>query len=280
MCVEIINKCHSLLKDIKHRFELFFETDLKRAVRQKEFIFHYQPQIDLQTGKILGVEALLRWAHPKKGMMNPAEFIPALERTGLINELTDFIFHQTMIDLIKLHELGFSHLFMAVNLSMVQLENPKLSKILSRQLKKTKLSPCFYECEVTETMKMKNANFVISTLQSLNKVGIKIAVDDFGSGYAGFNYLRILNIQKMKIDMSFIATLFEHPDHAIVLASMIQLGKQLGLDVVCEGIETQKQEKWLKKQGSVIGQGFLFSRPLPFPELVCLLKNSKVEKNG
>lgn len=252
-----------------------FESDLERAVRKEEFVFFYQPQIDLKTNNVVGVEALLRWRHPQKGMISPVEFIPMLERTKLINELSGFLFRQSMDDLKILQDLGFKNLIMAVNLSAVQLEDDKLAQKLSKQLKKTKIDPRCYECEITETSMMEHVSRQVAVLQEISNLGVKLAIDDFGTGYAGFNYLRRLSIQKLKIDMEFVSSLFEYKSNEIILSAMMDLGHRLNLTVLAEGVETKKQEEWLRANGCDMAQGFYFARPMPIDDLIHFLTQEK-----
>ncbi len=252
-----------------------FESDLERAVRKEEFVFFYQPQINLKNNQVIAVEALLRWYHPQKGMISPAEFIPMLEKTKLINKLTPFLFRQSMEDLKRLHEAGFKNLMMAVNLSAVQLEDDKLVQHLSKQVKKFKINPKYYECEITETAMMENIARQVALLQEISDLGVSLAIDDFGTGYAGFNYLRRLNIQKLKIDMEFVSSLFEHKNNEIILSAMMDLGHRLNLSVLAEGVETNKQEAWLKENGCDMAQGFYFARPMPFDDLIRFLEQEK-----
>lgn len=248
-----------------------FESDLERAVRKEEFVFFYQPQVNLKTGRVDGVEALLRWHHPQKGMISPAEFIPMLERTKLINELSPFLFRQSMDDLKKIQDAGFSNLTMAVNLSVVQLEDDKLASKLEKQLKKSKVNPKYYECEVIETSMMEHIARQVGVLNEISEMGVQLAIDDFGTGYAGFNYLRRLNVQKMKIDMEFVSSLFDHKNNEIILSAMMELGHRLNLTVLAEGVETKKQEEWLKANGCDMAQGFYFARPMPIDDLIHFL---------
>ncbi len=278
--IPIVKKYADTVKRaLKPVFRLL-ETDLERAVRKEEFVFFYQPQIDLKSGEIMGVEALIRWCHPQKGMINPADFIPMLERTKLINQVTPFLFRQTMDDLKALQKMGFNDLFMSVNLSAVQLEDDKLASKLTRQLKKSGVSAKNYECEITETSVMENVSGAVAVLQQISDAGVRLSIDDFGSGYASFDYLRRLNIQKLKIDMTFVSSLFEHENNEIILSAMIDLGHRLKLDVLAEGVETKKQEEWLQKNGCDMAQGFYFARPMCFDDLVTFLKNELKDKKA
>ena len=266
---------HQAFKPVKQ----IFESDLERAIRKGEFVFFYQPQVDLNTGEVVGVEALLRWHHPQKGMIAPAEFIPMLERTKLINELSLFLFQQSMDDLRTLHNAGFKNLTMAVNLSAVQLEDKKLVSKLEKCLKKTKINPKLYECEITETAMMENMTSAVDILNEISDLGVKLSIDDFGSGYAGFNYLRRLNIQKLKMDMEFVSALFEHKNNEIILSAMMDLGHRLKLEVLAEGVETKKQEEWLIKNGCDMAQGFYFARPMPLNDLMHFLEYELLESS-
>ena len=264
---------HQKLKPVKQ----VFESDLERAIRQEEFVFFYQPQVNLKTGKVVGVEALLRWHHPQKGMISPAEFIPMLERTKLIHELSLFLFRQSMEDLKRLQEMGFNDLTMAVNLSVVQLEDDELASKLEKQLKKSKINPKYYECEVIETSMMEHVTRQVGVLNEISDLGVQLAIDDFGTGYAGFNYLRRLNVQKLKIDMEFVSSLFEHKNNEIILSAMMELGHRLNLQVLAEGVETKKQEEWLIENGCDMAQGFYFARPMPFDDLIRFLEQEKTD---
>lgn len=266
---------NQIVRKICHPVRLFFESDLERAVRKEEFVFYYQPELDLKTGRVVGVEALLRWRHPDKGMINPGEFIPMLEKTKLINKLTPFLFRQTMEDLTILHQNGYKDLFMSVNLSVIQLEDSKTITSLKRMLQKYKIDPKQYECEITESCMMENLPEDLAVLKEVNDMKVRLSIDDFGTGYASFDYLRKLSIQKLKIDMEFVSSIFDHKNNEIVLAAMIELGHRLKLQVLAEGIETKRQEEWLKKNKCDLGQGFYFSRPLPLNELIMFLKNEK-----
>lgn len=253
----------------------FLESDIERAIRKNEFLFYYQPEIDLKTGKTVGVEALMRWYHPEKGLIPPMEFIPLLEKTGLIKKLTPFLFSQTMQDLNTLNKLGFKNLFMSVNLSIKQLQDSSLLNVIKTNLKKYKIKPSNYECEITESEAFTDLSADLQVLQKIDKLKLRLSLDDFGSGYASFDYLRALSIHKMKIDREFIATVFDHEKNEIILSSIIELGHKLNLLVLAEGIETKEQEKWLKKQKCDMVQGFYFARPMPLPELITFLKKNK-----
>jgi len=253
-------------------------TDLKRALTHDEFTFYYQPEWDLKTGKIKGLEALIRWESPS-GIIPPNEFIPILEETGLINSFTPFLFEQTLHDLRELHSLGFNDLFMSVNLSAVQLKDSTLTDTIQKTLDKYNISPEYLECEVTESKTMDNAEIGFETLRNLKKMGIRISVDDFGSGHASFNYIKNINISKIKVDIEFIRDLFEKESNQIIMRTIIELGHSLDLSVLAEGVETPEQEKWLCENGCDYAQGFLFSRPLPLPMMISFLRTHVSKTN-
>lgn len=261
----------SLQKIFGPRKRVIGATDLRRALTHNEFVFYYQPEWDLKTGKVKGVEALMRWESPN-GIVPPNDFIPVLEETGLISEFTPFLFEQTIHDLKELHDVGFSDMFMSVNLSVLQLRDPVIVKTITDALEKYAVPSDYVECEVTETKSISSSGMELETLKSLREKGIKVSVDDFGSGHASLNYLKDFSPHKMKIDRDFVQSLFERPVNQIIMRTMIDLGHALNLIVLAEGIEVPEQEKWLRENNCDYGQGFLFSRPLPLPMLISFLR--------
>ena len=253
-------------------------TDLRRALTHNEFTFYYQPEWDLKTGKIKGVEALIRWESPT-GIIPPNDFIPILEETGLINSFTPFLFSQTLSDLHELHALGFSDLFMSVNLSAVQLRDPTLVETVQKNLDQYAILPEHLECEITENKFVGEEKVELETLKDLKKMGIKISIDDFGSGSASFNYIKNININKIKVDIEFIRDLFEKEANQTIMRTIIGLGHSLNLSVLAEGVEKPDQEKWLCENGCDYAQGFLFSRPLPLPMLISFLRTHVSQTN-
>lgn len=254
-------------------------TDLRRALNNNEFVFYYQPEWDLKTGVAKGVEALIRWESPN-GIIPPDEFIPVLEKTGMINEFTPFLLNQSLHDLKELHALGFSDLFMSVNISTVQLKDAGLLDQIQKMMAKYEITPDSYECELTETGMLKNPSPEFDMLKSIRQNGIKISIDDFGSGHASFNYLKDLDTHKLKIDREFVKDMFSKPSNQVILRTIIDLGHALDLTVLAEGIELPEQEKWLKENGCDYGQGFLFSRPLPLPMLISFLRSRQSKQTS
>ncbi|MDY6407141.1 MAG: EAL domain-containing protein [Pseudomonadota bacterium] len=246
-------------------------TDLRRALTHNEFVFYYQPEWDLKTGKIKGVEALVRWESPN-GIIPPNDFIPILEETGLINTFTPFLFSQTLSDLHELHAMGFSDLFMSINLSAVQLRDPTLIATAQKNLEQYGIIPEHLECEITENKFVGQEAIELETLKDLKKMGVKISIDDFGSGHASFNYIKNMTINKIKVDLEFVRDLFEKKANQTIMRTIIELGHSLDLTVLAEGVEEPLQEKWLRENGCDYAQGFLFSRPLPLPMLISFLR--------
>lgn len=250
------------------------ESDLKRGLKNNEFIFYYQPEFDLKTGKVVAVEALMRWDSPK-GIVPPNEFIPVLEQSGLIHKFTEFLLRQTLTDLKKIHEAGYSDVTMAINVSGVQLKDKALVRTIKKVLDETKTEPQFLECEITETQPLDLPNMKETIFKELADAGIKISLDDFGTCYSSFNYLRYLDFKKLKIDCDFIRTLGDSVRNRTILSLIIQLGHILKIPVLAEGIETTEQKDWLEKNGCDFGQGFWYSRPLPIDQLLIFFEKKK-----
>lgn len=275
-----MKKLLTVLKEKIFSKRYAFEKELRRAIKNNEFIFHYQPEIDLKTGQATGFEALMRWNHPTKGLIPPMEFIPMMEETKLINKMTPFLFEQSMKDLRAIHDAGYGDLFMSVNISVVQLQDKELVNTLKHYLKKYGIDTKYYECELTETSMMEDLPEDLAMLEKVNSLKIRLSLDDFGSGYASFNYLRQLDIQKMKIDREFTWSIPGSKENETIVSTMIKLGKDLNLAVLAEGIETKEQIDWLMGRGCDLGQGFYFARPLPLNELFKWLEKNKQHKTG
>lgn len=266
----------SLQKIFAPRKRIIGATDLKRALANNEFVFYYQPEWDLKTGKIKGVEALTRWESPH-GIIPPNDFIPALEETGVINEFTPFLLDKTLHDLKELHAHGFSDLFMSINISPIQLRDSALPEKIETTLSKYGVSPDTLECELTEGRSLSKTGIELDILKTLSKKGIRISIDDFGSGNANFSYIKNLNSQKIKVDYEFIRDLFEKESNQTIMRTIIKLGHELGMIVLAEGIEKPEQEKWLRENGCDYGQGFYLSRPLPLQMLISFLRTTATQ---
>jgi diguanylate cyclase (GGDEF)-like protein len=243
------------------------ERDLRQALERGEIKVHYQPIVSLLTGEIIGAEALMRWQHGTLGTISPAAFIPVAEDTGLIVDLSYGLLEQALHDL---HDFPTSF-YLTVNLSVRQLQHPGLVETLSDRLRSAGIETRRLVLEVTESSLMANPDANIETLEQLSTLGIRLAMDDFGTGYASLNYLKRLPVDILKIDRSFIKGLPEDEDDATLVTTMMALGQSLGLEIVAEGVETLAQEAFLKRYGCQQVQGFLYSKPVAFGEFVMLL---------
>ncbi|RTL55845.1 MAG: EAL domain-containing protein [Rhodocyclaceae bacterium] len=240
---------------------LAMETDLRQSLEQGRFVLHYQPQIAL-SGRVTGVEALVRWNHPTQGLVSPARFIPLAEESGLIIPLGTWVLQEACRQASLWHRDGLE-LTMAVNLSSIQFRQPRLVAHVAAVLEQTGLPPALLELEVTESIIMGDTDDVADTLRSLQDMGVQISIDDFGTGYSSLAYLGRLAVNKLKIDQSFVRGIPAQSDAAAITATIIALAKNLHLTVIAEGVETSAQADFLRKQDCDEMQGYLFSRPLP-----------------
>jgi diguanylate cyclase (GGDEF)-like protein/PAS domain S-box-containing protein len=256
--------------DIKER--LVLENQIRHALESKEFILHYQPQVHGQTGQIVGVEALVRWQHPHRGLLLPAQFINLAEDTGLIVPLGEWVLHTACAQNKAWQMLGFSPIRVAVNLSPLQFQQQNLVQFIVNILEQTRLDPQWLDLEITETTAMKDVNFTIQTLSNLRAMGIQISIDDFGTGYSSLNYLKRFPINTLKIDRSFINDILTNADNATIVKTIIVLAQNLKLKAVAEGVETIEQRSFLTQQYCDEMQGYFFGEPVSAEEIVRLLQ--------
>lgn len=247
------------------------ERDLRRALERNEFELHYQPQLDLASDRIVGVEALLRWRHPQLGYVSPADFIPIAESSRLILPIGDWVLAEACRQNRSWQAAGLPPLQMAVNLSAVQFRDQRLPERVAAVLAETGLAAEYLELELTESVLMHHNKSGIETLQRLNELGIELAIDDFGTGYSSLSYLQRFPMQKIKLDRSFVSNYPNAKDNAVIAKAVIQLGHSLNLRVVAEGVETEEQLEFLRTEGSNLVQGFHICRPLPADELARLV---------
>ncbi len=250
---------------------MVLENAMHKALKKDEFILHYQPQVDLSSGKINGMEALIRWNHPTLGLVPPNKFIPIAEETGLIAHLGEWVLKTACEQNKQWQQKGYRPITMAVNLSARQFQKHNVFKVVVDILRKASLDPLWLELEVTESDIMKNPDLAIETLCALNKIGVKIAIDDFGTGYSSLSYLKRLPVDKLKIDRAFIKDITQNKDDAAITQAIIIMAQTLGLDVLAEGVETNKQLRLLQKLRCDTVQGFYFSRPIPANDAETLL---------
>jgi diguanylate cyclase (GGDEF)-like protein len=242
---------------------LALETALRRALEQEEFEVFYQPQIETDSGRIVGMEALVRWPHSELGMIPPADFIPVAEDTGLIVPLGEWILRTACLQTRSWHDEGFTALRVSVNLSARQFQQQNLSETVIRILQETGLNANDLELELTESSIMRNIESAIKTLGELKAMGVTISIDDFGTGFSSLGYLKSLPIDVLKIDKSFVRDVTTNPDDASLAMAIITLAHNLRLRVIAEGVETEEQLKFLHLLRCDEWQGYLFSKPVP-----------------
>jgi diguanylate cyclase (GGDEF)-like protein/PAS domain S-box-containing protein len=252
---------------------LGFESDLRRVLEREEFVVHYQPKVSLETGNVLGLEALVRWEHPERGLVPPSEFIPVAEDTGLIVDIGRWVLKEACVQVRRWQDRypSTSPLRANVNLSARQFHQPDLARDISEILQETELEPQNLELEITETVVMEDARATLAILQTLKSLGVGLAIDDFGTGYSSLAYLKRFSVDTLKIDRLFVAGLGESTEDEVLVAAMIELVHGLDLTAVQEGVETIEQLQRLHEMGCDIAQGFYFSRPLPTEAIGALL---------
>jgi len=235
---------------------------LRRGIADGELVLHYQPQVDLATGNVVGVEALLRWDHPDRGLVAPDEFVPVAERTELIRPLTAFVFTAAIAQAAEWRSAGFD-LTVSVNLSPRNLGEDDLVESIARLLDEYELPPGSLVVELTETTVMSSPGRAAEVMRRLRAIGVKISIDDFGTGHSSLAYLTTLPNDELKVDKSFIQAMSTDPNAETVVRAIVDLARSLHLDVVAEGVETNEDAAVLRSIGCATGQGYLFSRPLP-----------------
>jgi EAL domain-containing protein (putative c-di-GMP-specific phosphodiesterase class I) len=234
-------------------------------------VLHYQPQFDLVTGNLIGVEALLRWRHPELGMISPDKFIPLLEETGLIVSVGEWVLQTACTQNRQWQDQGLRPICMAVNLSAIQFRQRGLAKTVQEILERTALSAEYLELEITENVALYAEEEVIAILNELRALGIQIAIDDFGTGYSSLSYLKRFPISKLKIDRSFVSGLEQGIHDDSIIKAIIGMGHNLNLIVIAEGVETRAQIDILKLNGCDEAQGYFFGRPMSGTDLGLLL---------
>jgi diguanylate cyclase (GGDEF)-like protein/PAS domain S-box-containing protein len=254
---------------------LQMEAALRNAVERGEFGLHYQPQVDLKSGGIVGMEALIRWKHPSLGIVAPNEFIGIAEETGLIVPIGAWVLREACAQNKAWQEAGLGNLRVAVNLSPRQFAQPDLVESVNQILKETGLSPHYLEIELTENLVMTGVERSLDVLKDLKAHGIQISIDDFGTGYSSLSYLKRFPIDVLKIDKSFVHDITSDPDDETVVASIISLAHSLKLHVIAEGVESHDQLSFLERHGCDEVQGYYFSRPVPSTEFAQMLTDKK-----
>jgi EAL domain-containing protein (putative c-di-GMP-specific phosphodiesterase class I) len=256
---------------------LSMENSLRGALERCEFMLYYQPQVNSETGRITGAEALIRWRHPEKGMIPPGKFIPIAEESGLIIPIGEWVLREACRqNSVWQKECPFP-VPVAVNLSAMQFRQTDLAERVANVLRDTGLPPRLLELEITESGVMRDAEAAVSTLQSLKQMGLSISIDDFGTGYSSLSYLKRFPIDKLKIDQSFTRDITTDSDDAAIVAAIIGMAKSLKLRVVAEGVETREQLEFLSSHDCTEIQGYYFCKPIPADEFLQLLLNRTQE---
>lgn len=241
---------------------------LRIALERNEFVLHYQPQIDLSSGAVIGAEALIRWQHPEFGLLPPGKFITLAEDSGLIVPIGEWALREACRQAMAWRQQGLPDLVMAVNLSAIQFRRGNLDETVISALKDSGLDPQFLELELTESILIGDTENVLQTVQRLKMLGIKLSLDDFGTGYSSLSYLKRFAVDKVKIDQSFIRDMDKNPSDAAIVRAIIQMSKSLGLRTIAEGIEEEYLIKYLQIYHCDEAQGYYYSRPIPSEDFV------------
>ncbi|MEO8767787.1 MAG: EAL domain-containing protein [Nitrosospira sp.] len=248
------------------------ESSLHRALDRQEFTLHYQPKINLRSYVVVGAEALIRWQHPKWGLMPPSQFVPIAEDCGLILPIGRWVLREACRQAQAWRQAGLPPITVAVNTSALEFSAPDFLDNIRTTLEETNLEPRYLELELTESVLMRDAEFTDSVLHALTALGVKLAIDDFGTGYSSLSYLNQFPIDTLKIDQSFVKRMTSNPDHATIVSTVISLGKSLKLRLIAEGVETPEQHAFLLAQHCDEGQGYYYGRPGTAEKFATLLQ--------
>ncbi len=254
---------------------LIMESQLRHALEKDQFRLHYQPQMDLNTGKIIGVEALIRWQHPELGMVPPLKFIPIAEETGLIHSIGEWVLKTACLQRKEWERCGVQRLSMAVNLSAKQFHHVSISDLLARIVRETGINPHELELEITESTLMQYTEETKETLKRMKAMGIRFSIDDFGTGFSSLVALKQLPVDTLKIDRSFVRDLCTDTDDQAITQAIISMAHELNLDVVAEGIEDFQQMEFLRSRRCDKGQGYYFAKPLASEVMLPMLLSSR-----
>jgi diguanylate cyclase (GGDEF)-like protein/PAS domain S-box-containing protein len=261
-------------------YRLRMENDLRNALENREFVLHYQPQMDLKSGRVTGVEALLRWQHPRPGLVQPAEFIGVAEEIGLIVPIGAWVLGQACEQAVAWQRAGCAPVKIAVNLSARQFVQKELAASIAAALERSGLPASQLEIEITESLMMTDVESAAATLNELRQLGVQLAVDDFGTGYSSLYYLKRFPIDELKIDRSFVRDIGSDPDGEAIVGAIISLAHSLGMRVVAEGVERQEQLAYLARCGCDAMQGYLFSAPLESGAMERMLRGLPPEEGS
>jgi diguanylate cyclase (GGDEF)-like protein/PAS domain S-box-containing protein len=259
-----------MLANAAERLELL--SSLRKAVENDELVVHYQPQVSLIDGSIVGVEALVRWQHPSLGLLQPGAFIGLAEDSGLILPIGEAVLNRALADAVDWEQAGARPITVSVNLSAVQFVQTDLAERIRLALLRSGFPPERLELEITETVAMVSPDMAVTALERLHAMGVQVSIDDFGTGYSSMAYLKRFRIDKLKIDRSFVQDLGRDPDDEAIVTAVIQIAKSLRCVTIAEGVETHEQQEFLQSRGCDIAQGFHLHRPMPAADLAALLR--------
>ena len=246
-------------------------SGLRRGLEAGQFVLYYQPQIEIASGKLIGAEALIRWKHPDLGLVSPGRFIPVAEETGLIVEIGDWVLREACREAAKWRQIGFSEPLVAVNLSALQFKRGDIEQSVTSALETSGLEPHRLELELTESILIHDMDNVLATVKRLKLMGVKLSIDDFGTGYSSLSYLKRFEVDKLKIDQSFVRDLATDPEDAAIVRAIIQMGHSLGLRTIAEGVETQQVLDHLRLYHCDEAQGYFYARPMPAEDFMTFL---------
>ena len=255
---------------------LAMHSDLRRALDAGQFELHYQPQIEIASGVLVGAEALLRWNHPDAGLIPPGRFIPLAEETGLIVPIGEWVLHEACREAAQWQRDGLPELVVAVNLSALQFKHGDIVHSVTRALEASGLDPTLLELELTESILIQDTETVLATVMHLKHMGVKLSIDDFGTGYSSLAYLKTFRVDKLKIDRSFICDLDSDPENAAIVRAVVHMARSLGLRTIAEGVESQQALDHLRLYRCDEAQGYLLSRPLPAAEFVAYQRDREL----
>jgi diguanylate cyclase (GGDEF)-like protein len=257
----------------RSRARLELEADLRQALERDELVLYYQPQVDLVSGEIVGLEALVRWQHPERGFVMPGDFIPLAEESGLVVRLGDWVLREACRQIGLWDKAGLAPQRIAVNVSAVQLSRGQLAESIRTILRDSGVAPERLELEITESFVMVDRQQSFATLSALKSLGVKLSIDDFGTGYSSMSYLQQLEVHKLKVDISFVRDMTTNSGNASIVKAVIALGHSLGLEIIAEGVEEQGQAHFLHSLHCDVMQGYLVSRPLPADAMTEFLRS-------
>jgi len=254
---------------------LTLEADLRRSVERDELRVYYQPQVDLASGLIVGLEALVRWQHPQRGLISPIEFIPLAEESGFVVQLGDWVLRSACRQIKRWSDAGLAPRQVAVNVSAIQLSRGRLVESVREALQETGIAAHQLELEITESSVMLDREKSLQSLADLKALGVQLSIDDFGTGYSSMAYLQQLEVHKLKVDMAFVRDMTTNAGNASIVKAVIALGHSLGLEVIAEGVETLDQARQLRLLECDVIQGYLISQPLPVDTMTEFLATFK-----